>query len=791
MARCVFRSIRAEFESSPLPSPGKSLMHASSLRSVVLATISAVLALSTSPFAQGLSPLFSFHGHAPGDGLGSAAAELRRISSGASERVVLGAAPSAQDQGYVLCVSSKTGQELWRVDGAAPGELFGKSLATLGDLDGDGLEDVLVGAPGANRAVLLSGSNGSTLASLSAPTHAQLFGLAVTGLPDLDQDGIADYAIGAPEDAKQAAQTGAIFLYSGKTSTLLRRIEAPEQGMQFGWSICDMGDWNGDGIADLGVGAPRTWNYNYLHWGMGAVLVVSTQDGAVLFRHDTKDLWANEGEFVTALGDVDGDGRQELGGAARREDYHSEKRLWGVAAVHFSQGGGSSTVSASRILAERIARVGDLDGDGFDDWLFGQPRAAFAGLDAGAVRIYSSKSGRLLHTGAGLVGTGAGDHRGETVLGLGDLDGDGRREWLVSSPGSDAAFADAGRVEIHSGRLRYPKHAGFFSTQVSYSQYKTPFCELDDIDFDGTPDFAYARDAQHIDVLSGSSLKVLWTHTVQIAGTLPTKPDLHLARIEDVDGDRFADLAVGNPREPQGAGAVELLSGRTGARLWIARSAIGGTQHGEWVSSFGDLDRDGVPDVLTTSVGLQSSPAVALSGKTGQTIRQYLNSWGQASEAGLVDLDAVPDLYCTTPSGVGLRSGASGQLLWSTSMTGGEAWPYRVGDLNGDGHADMLFRINGVVRAWSGRDGAPLWRFVGADWSGMEYHLTVLPRHQQRRGGGDPGLLRRSAQSLEPRQPRGAPRRPQRKTDHVPRKQPSQSGPRRRAVGLCRSKRCW
>jgi hypothetical protein len=156
-----------------------------------------------------------------------------------------------------------------------------------------------VGAPGANRAVLLSGSNGSTLASLSAPTHAQLFGLAVTGLPDLDQDGIADYAIGAPEDAKQAAQTGAIFLYSGKTSTLLRRIEAPEQGMQFGWSICDMGDWNGDGIADLGVGAPRTWNYNYLHWGMGrGPLWCRTQDGAVLFRHDTKDLWANEGEFV-------------------------------------------------------------------------------------------------------------------------------------------------------------------------------------------------------------------------------------------------------------------------------------------------------------------------------------------------------------------------------------------------------------------------------------------------------------------------------------------------------------
>jgi hypothetical protein len=422
-------------------------------------------------------------------------------------------------------------------------------------------------------------------------------------------------------------------------------------------------------------------------------------------------------------------------------------------------------VSASRILAERIARVGDLDGDGFDDWLFGQPRAAFAGLDAGAVRIYSSKSGRLLHTGAGLVGTGAGDHRGETVLGLGDLDGDGRREWLVSSPGSDAAFADAGRVEIHSGRLRYPKHAGFFSTQVSYSQYKTPFCELDDIDFDGTPDFAYARDAQHIDVLSGSSLKVLWTHTVQIAGTLPTKPDLHLARIEDVDGDRFADLAVGNPREPQGAGAVELLSGRTGARLWIARSAIGGTQHGEWVSSFGDLDRDGVPDVLTTSVGLQSQPrgrAQRQDGSDDPAVSQLLGP-GERSRPRRPRCRARSLLHDS-----GERRGIALGREWAAALEhvddgGGRPGPIASGDLNGDGHADMLFRINGVVRAWSGRDGAPLWRFVGADWERNGIPPHGPPRHQQRRGGGDPGLLRRSAQSLEPRQPRGAPRRPQRK----------------------------
>ena len=168
--------------------------------------------------------------------------------------------------GFVRIYDGASGGELLTVPATFPFSGWGSDLAGVEDLDGDGAGEVLVGAASSNRAPLFSGADGSLLGTLQMPDaeFGALFGFAVDAGGDVNGDGAVDLLVGAPfEDGPNGFDKGRAYLFSGADASLLRVYEPPSSYQPgadfheyFGRSVLISPDANGDGRADVVVGAP-------------------------------------------------------------------------------------------------------------------------------------------------------------------------------------------------------------------------------------------------------------------------------------------------------------------------------------------------------------------------------------------------------------------------------------------------------------------------------------------------------------------------------------------------------
>lgn len=171
---------------------------------------------------------------------------------------------SARGQLYVL--SGADGSELRTLnDGVGAGEAH-EAVSAIGDVDADGCADILAQAWSGNRSCVMvfSGRDGTALLQVTAPTTN--YGWAVAGVGDVDGDNVPDFAVGAPPfDDNQ--EPGKVFMYSGRNGALLVTLEGPPADTSnimhcffppsFGVCVKGIGDFNGDGFADVLVGEAR------------------------------------------------------------------------------------------------------------------------------------------------------------------------------------------------------------------------------------------------------------------------------------------------------------------------------------------------------------------------------------------------------------------------------------------------------------------------------------------------------------------------------------------------------
>lgn len=160
--------------------------------------------------------------------------------------------------------SGVDGIELRSYEGDAA-EGFGQSIAPAGDVDGDLHDDILVGIPYADtaglvnngRVLVISGRTGAAIHVVDGLFHGEALGTSLAGLGDVDGDGCADFAIGAPGAPDSYAQTiGVVRIFSGRTGQLIRDISGLV-GTKFGASISGCRDLNQDGLSDLLISAPH------------------------------------------------------------------------------------------------------------------------------------------------------------------------------------------------------------------------------------------------------------------------------------------------------------------------------------------------------------------------------------------------------------------------------------------------------------------------------------------------------------------------------------------------------
>ncbi|NND72529.1 MAG: T9SS type A sorting domain-containing protein [Rhodothermales bacterium] len=171
----------------------------------------------------------------------------------------------ATNAGRAYLFSGATGALLHTFQSPNPssGGLFGREIEGVSDTDGDGRGDVLIGASGdvgSGRAYLFSGATGSLIYELESPNPpgaGGLFGQAVGVTPDLDGDGVADLIVGATGEFEASILTGRAYVFSGATGTLLNSLVStnPKSSGSFGYSVAGVPDANGDGQGDILVGA--------------------------------------------------------------------------------------------------------------------------------------------------------------------------------------------------------------------------------------------------------------------------------------------------------------------------------------------------------------------------------------------------------------------------------------------------------------------------------------------------------------------------------------------------------
>jgi len=410
------------------------------------------VAVATAPFEEAdAEALYVLEGENVGDVFGWVASDIGDIDGDGVTDI---AVPAIYDPtggnaaGRVYVYSGATGTELWVHEGL-PEDLLGYSVAAAGDVDADGVPDYIVGAPGnrfaaappLGRAVIYSGADHSVIHEV-APVVRSFFGSAVSGAGDLNDDGHDDFVVGA---MAENALTGRVTAYSGADATTIWSVTGIHAGDFFGSAAGLVGDVNADGVPDVSVGAFGA------NGNRGNAYVLSGGDGAII--HVLKPLADanNFGQFfASGAGDVDADGVNDVFVG----DYYAQRgpRVGTGAAYVFSG------VTGRRILvlgAEATAdgfgpgrAVGDVNGDGHADLIVAAYTSSAGAPFAGKAYVISGADGTTLRT---ITSTVAGDNFGVDALGLGDVDGDGFTDYLVTAAGGAFAGTDNGRAYVIRG----------------------------------------------------------------------------------------------------------------------------------------------------------------------------------------------------------------------------------------------------------------------------------------------------------------------------------------------------
>jgi hypothetical protein len=233
---------------------------------------------------------------------------------------------------YVLVLSGKTLDTLFILTSPASDDGFGANIADAGDVDNDGTGDFLVGAPlymaYQGAAYLFSGADGSLLRTYLNTHYNDYFGLAVDGAGDVNGDGFGDVVIGNPANDEFGNASGKGCIFAGSSGPYPDTVYADDADWSFhggaddrlGRAVCGVGDINGDGKADVALGA-----FQYYTGEVGYVSVYSIEDGELLHQFYGQTPHGAFGVGISAIGDLNADGITEmLVGAPYRWDGGGE-----------------------------------------------------------------------------------------------------------------------------------------------------------------------------------------------------------------------------------------------------------------------------------------------------------------------------------------------------------------------------------------------------------------------------------------------------------------------------------
>ncbi len=277
-------------------------------------------------------------------------------------------------------------------------------------------------------------------------------GRAVADVGDVNGDGSDDILVGAPLEDTNGTDAGLVRLYSGSSGSILREWNGWAGQDNLGFAVASCGDVNGDGTPDMMISGYRA---DFAGSGAGRVQIISGSNWSLIRTHDglaAKDFF---GYDVTGLGDINGDFYDDYAITAIQYDFDSISPGPGVGYVKVYSGLTGTEIYHLAGTANKdwfgcsISDVGDMDGDGRPDILIGSYGKDPAGMGkAGEVHVYSGATGSLLMSWGGDV---ANDKLGIDVEGAGDVNGDGVPDVIAGAHHNDQNGNNCGMARVYSG----------------------------------------------------------------------------------------------------------------------------------------------------------------------------------------------------------------------------------------------------------------------------------------------------------------------------------------------------
>ncbi len=392
-------------------------------------------------------------------------------SAGATAEAILDI--GVMDKSYTK-ISDISGNFNGSLDGAST---FGISVANIGDLNGDGIADLAVGAyPYGTYGsiwILFMNPDGSVKSEVNIPNPdsspgGDNFGSSIENMGDIDGDGITDIAVGAIGDRLDAGAVWILFLNTDgtvKTDPPPNKIANPVLDDDwFGYSIANMGDIDDDGINDIAIGAP-----NYVSSPTGGTIYISllNSDGTIgstypkIDNQDSSDRSGDRfGSSIANIGDFDDDGITDIAVGAYGDTSN-------VGAIYMLFLNADCTVKSSKKIpniegsdndrfGRSIANIGDIDGDNILDIAVGAYRDDDVGTDHGAVWIlFMDTDGNYKYYQK--INETHGNFNGSlydlnyfaySLANIGDIDGNGITDIAVGAYGDDDGGNGKGAVWI-------------------------------------------------------------------------------------------------------------------------------------------------------------------------------------------------------------------------------------------------------------------------------------------------------------------------------------------------------
>ena len=354
-------------------------------------------------------------------------------------------------------------------------EYFGHAVSAAGDVDADGVPDFVVGADAQTtgsmgRVWIYSGATHELLHVKVATLATNYLGASVAPAGDFNLDGRDDVLVGAPG----GGVGGVALVLSGLDGSVLHTFAGAAAGDGLGEQVSNAGDVNGDGRADLIVGAP----YRDVDGveNVGAAVIFSGADASLLRTFVGGAYNGYFGSAVDGIGDVDGDGFDDVAVGER-----GDTNLWVFSGAdgHLIRVHGSST---GFFPGREVAGIGDVDGDLVPDYAAGSPNSQLppSTNNAGRVRVYSGLDGSVLHE---FFGQAVGDALGSAIDGAGDVDQDGVPDILIGTPQLSTGM---GRAEIYSGATWSLLQT--FRNDVEKDSFGKSVAGVGDTNGDGVPD---------------------------------------------------------------------------------------------------------------------------------------------------------------------------------------------------------------------------------------------------------------------------------------------------------------